>query len=471
MLERGAAAHAQGGERRRPRVPRADAAGRLSRSSAAFDEVEGPPGALGAVDLVQPRAGSRAERTSSSTSSRRRSPTRACRSRSASTLHERVGELHRGDRSRRDRPPSRPARAPLLAQREPAEEARVPRPRRRCRAGGVRERGGDRLLRAAGAARRGRERVDVLLKLGKVLELVGDWQRAEEVDERGAGARRRPRRRRQRRASCETALAEVARKQGRFDEALERLDRAARGFEAAGRRGRRRAGAAPGRHARRAARRLRRRPSRTTRRASRSASASATRRAWAACCPTSASSPSTAATTSARARLHERALRAAHRDRRPLGDRQLDEQPRHDRACCRSSSPRRATGSGSRCCSTAKSATPGWSRCATTTSATPRAASATTTRRAATTRQPAARTATTTTLGARVPARGRGHAGRAGARAPAALELVGAADALREAIGAPRAPSREEEIAKHLSPRRPRSPTTSGSATARAAML
>ena len=29
------------------------------------------------------------------------------------------------------------------------------------------------------------ERVDLLLKLGKVVELVGDWQRAEEVEQRG----------------------------------------------------------------------------------------------------------------------------------------------------------------------------------------------------------------------------------------------------------------------------------------------
>ena len=39
--------------------------------------------------------------------------------------------LHRGDRGRRDRASARPARAPLLAQREHGEEARVPRARRR----------------------------------------------------------------------------------------------------------------------------------------------------------------------------------------------------------------------------------------------------------------------------------------------------------------------------------------------------
>jgi len=76
-------------------------------------------------------------------------------------------------------------------------------------------------------------RIDVLLKLGKVLELVGTWMRAQQVEEDalalaeslGDVAAR---------AACDTALAEVARKQGRYDEAFERLDRAAAGFAAAG---------------------------------------------------------------------------------------------------------------------------------------------------------------------------------------------------------------------------------------------
>ena len=79
----------------------------------------------------------------------------------------------------------------------------------------------------------GSARADVLLKLGKVLELTGKWQRAEEVEgealalaERAGDGRAR--------ASCETALAEVARKQGRYDEALARLERARQDFEAAG---------------------------------------------------------------------------------------------------------------------------------------------------------------------------------------------------------------------------------------------
>lgn len=76
-------------------------------------------------------------------------------------------------------------------------------------------------------------RLDVLLKLGKVLEVVGNWNRAEQVDGEALalaeslddGLRR---------ASCQAALAEVVRKQGRYGEALELLNRAARGFAAFG---------------------------------------------------------------------------------------------------------------------------------------------------------------------------------------------------------------------------------------------
>jgi len=76
-------------------------------------------------------------------------------------------------------------------------------------------------------------RLDVLLKLGKVLEVFGDWRRAEEVDgdalalaeELDDGLRR---------ASCQTAIAEVARKQGRYAEAIDLLNRASRGFAAFG---------------------------------------------------------------------------------------------------------------------------------------------------------------------------------------------------------------------------------------------
>src|SRR5438552_2137127 len=76
-------------------------------------------------------------------------------------------------------------------------------------------------------------RLDVLLKLGKVLEVVGNWHRAEQVDGEALalaeslddGLRRAP---------CQAALAEVVRKQGRYGEALELLNRAARGFAAFG---------------------------------------------------------------------------------------------------------------------------------------------------------------------------------------------------------------------------------------------
>jgi class 3 adenylate cyclase/tetratricopeptide (TPR) repeat protein len=76
-------------------------------------------------------------------------------------------------------------------------------------------------------------RLDVLLKLGKVLELVGNWHRAEEVDAQALaiaddlddGLRQ---------AACQTALAEVVRKQGRYDDALELLNAARRGFASFG---------------------------------------------------------------------------------------------------------------------------------------------------------------------------------------------------------------------------------------------
>jgi class 3 adenylate cyclase/tetratricopeptide (TPR) repeat protein len=78
-----------------------------------------------------------------------------------------------------------------------------------------------------------RARIDVLLKLGKVLELVGNWRRAEQVDEE-AMALAEELADEHAKASCETALAEVARKQGRFDEAVARLDRAASKFRSLG---------------------------------------------------------------------------------------------------------------------------------------------------------------------------------------------------------------------------------------------
>jgi class 3 adenylate cyclase/tetratricopeptide (TPR) repeat protein len=73
------------------------------------------------------------------------------------------------------------------------------------------------------------ERAAVLLELGRVLELVGRWDDARAVETNALelaqatgdeGAR----------AWCETALAEVARKQGAFEEAGERLGRAGAAF-------------------------------------------------------------------------------------------------------------------------------------------------------------------------------------------------------------------------------------------------
>ncbi len=77
------------------------------------------------------------------------------------------------------------------------------------------------------------ERVQALLELGKVLELVGQLEGARsqesaalELAERLGDERSR--------AWCEVALAEVARRQARFDEAAERLARAAAAFGSLG---------------------------------------------------------------------------------------------------------------------------------------------------------------------------------------------------------------------------------------------
>ena len=76
-------------------------------------------------------------------------------------------------------------------------------------------------------------RIEALLKLGKVLELVGEWSRAEKVVVEALGLAQ-DLGDRLACAGCETALAETARKQGRYDEAVERLERAARDFRALG---------------------------------------------------------------------------------------------------------------------------------------------------------------------------------------------------------------------------------------------
>ncbi|MEQ8858665.1 MAG: AAA family ATPase [Pseudomonadales bacterium] len=77
---------------------------------------------------------------------------------------------------------------------------------------------GERLLTLVDGA----DRAQALLRLGKVLELTGAWARAESVAREAsriaADLGDRPLD-----ARCEAALAEVARKQGHYDEAVERL--------------------------------------------------------------------------------------------------------------------------------------------------------------------------------------------------------------------------------------------------------
>ena len=70
------------------------------------------------------------------------------------------------------------------------------------------------------------ERIDLLLRLGKVLDLAGDWQRAEKV-EREALALAEQLGDARSQAWCEAALAEEARRQGRYDEAAALLATAA----------------------------------------------------------------------------------------------------------------------------------------------------------------------------------------------------------------------------------------------------
>ena len=76
-------------------------------------------------------------------------------------------------------------------------------------------------------------RAGVLLRLGGVLELTGDWAGARDVLE-DALAASVVQADGERAAWCEVALAEVERKQGRYAEAQARLDRAAEAFGRAG---------------------------------------------------------------------------------------------------------------------------------------------------------------------------------------------------------------------------------------------
>ncbi|MEP7208584.1 MAG: tetratricopeptide repeat protein [Casimicrobiaceae bacterium] len=76
-------------------------------------------------------------------------------------------------------------------------------------------------------------RVEVLLKLASVLEATGNWPRVESVANAGLAIADKlgdP----VMRASCQAVLADVARKQGRFDEATALLDTAAAGFTTGG---------------------------------------------------------------------------------------------------------------------------------------------------------------------------------------------------------------------------------------------
>ena len=295
------------------------------------------------------------------------------------------------------------------------------------------------------------ERIDVLLRLGKVLELTGDWSRGPEGGARGARARRAARRRRAPRAGARPHSPR--RRAGRG--ATTRRRRCSRPPRTSSRRwpttpASARSSTSPARWP----------PSRgtTTRRSARYEASLEIRdaprrhsRASAACCRTSASSPSTAATTSGPRQYHEQALAI----REELGDRwaiavsltNLGAIAVHQHDVRR----KRAPGSRTPCGSTARSATRGWSPSRTTTSATPRAGSAITMRPDATTRPACGPTATTTTPGRwrscwRTSASWR----RMLAEPELALQLVGAADTLREEIGAPRAPALEQQLENEL---------------------
>ena len=177
-----------------------------------------------------------------------------------SMLHERVGGLHR----ERPRPTAIERHLDLLAHHYWHSENLAKKREYLGRAGDAAQAAYanaaaiDYFERLAPLVEQG-ERVDVLLKLGKVLELVGNWRRAEDVETQalalaedlGDGRWR---------ASCQTALAEVARKQGRFDEAFAAARPRGAGVRDAWRRERCRQGTASRRHRCRAARRLRQGP-------------------------------------------------------------------------------------------------------------------------------------------------------------------------------------------------------------------
>ncbi len=240
-------------------------------------------------------------------------------------------------------------------------------------------------------------RVDVLLEVGKVLELVGDWERARTTETsalelaEAIGDERS-------RAWCEAALAEVARKQNRFDEATDRLARARAGFEVLG--DDKGLGQVLHLEGTLAAQRGNLEEAR-----SRYEQSLVVRRRlgdlkmMASVLSNLGIVAEYEGDYSLSRSLNEQALELRTRARRPLGDRRLDDQPRHDRHRSRVATRRHGAGSKRRCASTAKSATARWWRSATTTWATRTAGSATTRRLASTTPRACEPTASTTTNG------------------------------------------------------------------------
>ena len=187
----GPAAHAQGRQRRRPRFERPILPG-------VYPEL-GTTTSSRHLGMLRPRprhapTARTTSRTSSSTPSRKRSPTRACLSRSASSLH---GHSRASSRRRagRDRPEPRPARLSLLAQRRrgPGSACYLDRAGDAAQAAYANAAAIDYFERLAPLLDDA-DRPAILLKLGKVLELVGNWKRAEDVEHEAlalAGRRRR----------------------------------------------------------------------------------------------------------------------------------------------------------------------------------------------------------------------------------------------------------------------------------------
>ena len=294
-----AAAHAQGRERRRARVPRPRPAGRRTPTLGDVDDVRAHLRTLGeptSCSSIAPRTRRTLFKHVVTQEVAYESMPFALRA----TLHDRVGTFLEDDAAGRHRPQPRPARAPLLARRRRGAKRGLPAARRRGRPGGVRQRRPR--STTSSASRRSwsaPSSAQSLLRLGDVLELVGSWARAEAVATEALGLA----------AAAgddgaqgwaETALAEIARKHGRYDEASAHLERATRVLLGRRRGRRRRPRPAPGRHHRRPARRVRRGP-RAVRGEPRDPRAPRRRRGHGQpATATSGSSPSTTATTTPR---------------------------------------------------------------------------------------------------------------------------------------------------------------------------